>query len=128
MLFQYKKQISTPTTVLIRVRGGNFVYTDLEIEIMSKDIVVCEQLNFTSVRVGALTEDNTLNESAMTYWKSISKSMKISCHMAFDEVSDYFYAIDQLIEWGYDAILTKGHPTQKVPHNIEMLKKNGGLF
>ncbi len=123
VLYQAQKQIATPITVLIRARGGDFVYTDAEIEIMSQDISICEKLNFKSVRVGALTKDNLLDESSMTHWKSLAKSMGISCHMAFDEVQDYFYAIDQLVDWGYDGILTKGHSTQKAPANTEMLKK-----
>ncbi len=123
VLYQCQHQISLPITVLIRARGGDFVYTDLEIDIMSEDISICAQLNYQSIRVGALTKDNLLDEKSMTHWKSLAKSMNISCHMAFDEVKDYFYAIDQLVDWGYDAILTKGHPTQKAPNNIGMLKK-----
>lgn len=123
VLYQCQKSILVPITVLIRARGGNFVYSDSEIEIMNQDILICNQLQYNSIRVGALTDQNTLDEKIMTNWKDLSNASSISCHMAFDEVNDYFYAIDQLVDWGFDAILTKGHATQKAPQNIDTLKK-----
>ncbi len=123
VLQQCQKMISTPMTVLIRARGGDFIYTDEEIEIMSNDIQVCSQLKYDSIRVGAITKNNTLDEKAMTLWKERAKSMAVSCHMAFDILDNYEYAIDQLVAWGFDAILTKGHVTQKAPQNLENLKK-----
>ena len=123
VLKQCVKIISTPITVLIRARGGDFIYTDEEIAIMSDDIQVCSQLKYDSIRVGAITKDNTLDEKAMTLWKEKAESMAVSCHMAFDMLDNYEYAIDQLVAWGFDAILTKGHPTQKAPQNLESLKR-----
>jgi len=123
VLYQSKKQISTPITVLIRARGGDFVYTEEEIDIMSQDILICNQLQYDSIRVGALTKENILDEKAMTTWKSLSTASSVSCHMAFDKVLDYYRAIDMLIEWGFDGVLTKGHPSLSAPHNQETLKK-----
>ena len=123
VLKQCKQMITTPITVLIRARGGDFIYTDEEIQIMSDDIQVCSQLKYDSIRVGAITKNNTLDEKAMTLWKEKAESMDVSCHMAFDTLDNYEYAIDQLVAWGFDAILTKGHATQKAPQNLESLKR-----
>lgn len=123
VLKQCQKTILTPITVLIRARGGDFIYTDEEIEIMSDDIQICSQLKYNNIRVGAITKNNSLDEKAMILWKEKAESMAISCHMAFDMLNNYEYAIDQLVAWGFDAILTKGHATQKAPQNLESLKK-----
>lgn len=102
------KNIHTPFTVLIRPRGGNFIYTEEEAKIVTEDILICKKLGYKGIRVGALTLDHQLHEKYMLTWKNVAEDMKISCHMAFDETSNYKKSIDMLLNWGYDGVLTKG--------------------
>lgn len=100
--------IPLPITVLIRPRGGNFVYTKQEIDIVTDDIHICRQLGYQYIRVGALTENHKLDIPSLKRWKDEAGEMQIGCHMAFDEIPDYFEGIDELTSLGYTEILTKG--------------------
>ena len=116
-------QITTPITVLIRPRGGDFIYTKEEIEIVREDIIICKKLGYNSVRVGALTPNQELNEEAMKLWKEAAGDMGISCHMAFDDTKNLKQSLDTLINWGYDGILTKGASEGHALSNQAMLKE-----
>lgn len=106
-----QEKLQTPLLVMIRPRGGNFVYTPDEIEIMLRDIKTCKNLGVYGVVFGALTADNTLEMATMKTLVAASKPMKITCHMAFDELDDPLAGLDHLIELGIDRVLTKGCKT-----------------
>lgn len=122
VLKQCIEQIETPITVLIRARGGDFVYTPEEIAIMTEDILICKKLGYKSVRVGALL-GKELHENVLKLWKDKAGEMSISCHMAFDELNDYYEGIDRLIALGYMAVLTKGGAQGNAISNQENLAK-----
>ncbi|MGL4676418.1 MAG: copper homeostasis protein CutC [Brevinema sp.] len=113
--------IPCPMTVLIRPRGGNFIYTGEEIDIVTQDILCCKQIGYQSIRVGALTPDLRLDERSLKLWKEVAYPMDISCHMAFDEIPNYEEGLDLLVSLGYDAILTKGGSTKVAPQNQQVL-------
>ena len=117
------KYMTIPVIVLIRPRGGNFVYTDAEVEVASEDIMICKKLGIKSVRIGAVTSDGKLNESQMTLWKRVAGDMNVSCHMAFDETKSYTESLDMLIRLGFDAVLTKGGQVGPALKNRDELKK-----
>jgi copper homeostasis protein len=103
-----QEKLQTPLLVMIRPRGGDFVYTADEVEIMLRDIKICKDLGVYGVVFGALTADNTLDVVTMKTLVDASKPMKITCHMAFDELEDPIAGLDSLIELGIDRVLTKG--------------------
>jgi copper homeostasis protein len=117
-----QEKLQTPLLVMIRPRGGDFVYTADEVEIMLHDIKTCKDLGVYGVVFGALTEDNTLDMATMKILVDASKPMKITCHMAFDELEDPIAGLDGLIELGVDRVLTKGCKTN-APDGIETLKQ-----
>ena len=92
------KNFDIPVAVIIRPRGGNFVYSDDEFEIMKKDIEICRELGAYAVVFGILTKDNKID-------------IKVTFHMAFDEIENKVEAIETLIDLGVDRILTKGCKT-----------------
>lgn len=106
-----QEKLQTTLLVMIRPRGGNFVYTPDELEIMFRDIKTCKNLGVYGVVFGALTEGNTLDMATMKTLVEASKPMKITCHMAFDELDDPIAGLDRLIELGIDRVLTKGSKT-----------------
>jgi len=94
---------------MIRPRGGDFVYTDLEIAIMLEDIRLTTQAGSQGVVFGALTADKKLDKPNLEKLIAASKGMEIVFHMAFDELSDkdQLEAIDWLSQAGVTRILTR---------------------
>ena len=94
---------------MIRPRGGDFVYTDLEIAIMLEDIRLTAQSGSQGVVFGALTADKKLDKANLEKLIAASKGMEIVFHMAFDELSDedQLEAIAWLSQAGVTRILTR---------------------
>ena len=99
----------TTIMTMIRPRGGDFVYTDLEIAIMLEDIRLTAQAGCQGVVFGALTSDKKLDKANLEKLIVASKGMEIVFHMAFDELSDedQLEAIDWLSQAGVTRILTR---------------------
>ncbi|WP_247952087.1 copper homeostasis protein CutC [Streptococcus oralis] len=99
----------TTIMTMIRPRGGDFVYTDIEIAIMLEDIRLTAQAGSQGVVFGALTADKKLDKANLEKLIAASKGMEIVFHMAFDELSDedQLEAIDWLSQVGVTRILTR---------------------
>ena len=99
----------TTIMTMIRPRGGDFVYNDLEIAIMLEDIRLTAQAGSQGVVFGALTADKKLDKANLEKLIVASKGMEIVFHMAFDELSDedQLEAIDLLSQAGVTRILTR---------------------
>ena len=99
----------TTIMTMIRPRGGDFVYNDLEIAIMLEDIRLTAQAGSQGVVFGALTADKKLDKANLEKLIVASKGMEIIFHMAFDELSDedQLEAIDWLSQAGVTRILTR---------------------
>lgn len=99
----------TTIMTMIRPRGGDFVYQDLEIAIMLEDIRLTAQAGSQGVVFGALTVDKKLDKVNLEKLIAASKGMEIVFHMAFDELSDedQLEAIDWLSQAGVTRILTR---------------------
>ena len=99
----------TTIMTMIRPRGGDFVYNDLEIAIMLEDIRLTAQAGSQGVVFRALTADKKLDKANLEKLIAASKGMEIVFHMAFDELSeeDQLEAIDWLSQAGVTRILTR---------------------
>ena len=99
----------TTIMTMIRPRGGDFDYNDLEIAIMLEDIRLTAQAGSQGVVFGALTADKKLDKANIEKLIAASKGMEIVFHMAFDELSDedQLEAIDWLSQAGVTRILTR---------------------
>ena len=99
----------TTIMTMIRPRGGDFVYNDLEIAIMLEDIRLTAQAGSQGVVFGGLTADKKLDKTNLEKLIAASKGMEIVFHMAFDELSDedQLEAIDWLSQAGVTRILTR---------------------
>ena len=99
----------TTIMTMIRPRGGDFVYNDLEIAIMLEDIRLTAQAGSQGVVFGALTADKKLDKANLEKLIAASKGMEIVFHMAFDELSEQeqLEAIDWLSQAGVTRILTR---------------------
>ena len=116
-----KENLNIPVFVIIRPRGGDFVFNEKEIKIMEENIKMCESLGIPGIVIGALTKDNEIDKPTVKRLIKAAKGMSISFHMAFDEIEDKKEAIDTLIELGVNRILTKGG-IKPAAENLDSLK------
>ena len=94
--------------VIIRPRGGDFLYTEAEIQSMLLDIELCKQLGVHGVVFGCLTREGDIDVPLMRRLIEAAKPLSVTCHRAFDVCRDPFAALEQLIELGCDRVLTSG--------------------
>lgn len=115
--------LSIPVNVIIRPRGGDFVYDDIEVEIMKWDIEQCRRIGVNGIVIGMLDEKNNINMEQLLYLLKYVGDMEVTFHMAFDEVENPFNAIDLLASLKINRILTKGGKEGTAIDNCESLKK-----
>ena len=95
-----KERLKIPAAVMIRPRHGDFLYSDLEFEIMKKDIEFCKSVGVEAVVFGLLTPDGRIDcERTMRLVESAG-NMQVCFHRAVDLSRDYFEAIEQIINCG----------------------------
>jgi copper homeostasis protein len=105
---------------IIRPRGGDFLYTDEEFEIMLQDVKLCKEFNFDGIVIGLLNADGTIDIKRTAKLIESAYPLEVTFHRAFDRCRDPFEAIEQLIEIGCERILTSGQrPT--VSEGIDLI-------
>ena len=103
-----RKLIDIRLHVIIRPRGGDFLYSPLELDIMEEDIRMCKQIGADGVVFGCLTPEGKLDIPAMKRLMKASDGMAVTFHRAFDYVKEPFEVMEELIAMGVDRILTSG--------------------
>jgi len=94
--------------IIIRPRGGDFYYSDLEFEIMKKDIEFAKQSGVNGVVIGLLNQDGSIDIKRTKELVNLAKPMSVTFHRAFDVCNDGFQALEDIISCGCDRILTSG--------------------
>lgn len=102
------KILSVGLNVIIRPRGGDFCYSDLEFEIMKSDILAAKELGADGVVIGILDVDGRVDKTRTQELIDLAKPLNVTFHRAFDMTSDPFQALQDLIELNVDHILTSG--------------------
>ncbi len=93
---------------IIRPRGGDFLYTKDEFEIMLLDVQLCKQLGCDGVVIGLLNMDGSIDVARTSRLVEAAYPMGVTFHRAFDRCREPFEAMEQLIEIGCERILTSG--------------------
>lgn len=112
----------TKLHVIIRPRGGDFLYSDLERQIMLEDVRMARQLGVDGVVFGALLPNGDIDMEFMQQLMAESEGMSVTFHRAFDVCRDPFEALEQIIELGCDRILTSGQ-MPKAEEGVDLLKQ-----
>ena len=112
----------TKLHVIIRPRGGDFLYSQLEQEIMLHDIKVARQLGADGVVFGCLTAEGNVDIPAMKKLMNAVGDMSVTFHRAFDMCREPKEALEQIIELGCTRILTSGLESNAIK-GIAMLKE-----
>ncbi|MCB0599945.1 MAG: copper homeostasis protein CutC [Saprospiraceae bacterium] len=101
-------QSSIPVAVLIRPRGGDFIYNETEKDLILKEIEFARSTGASGVVVGALQPDGSLDLGFARAMKQAAGTMEICFHRAFDQSRKPEQVLDELIALEYTRILTSG--------------------
>jgi copper homeostasis protein len=110
-----------PFHVIVRPRGGDFLYSELEFASMLEDVKALRTLGVAGVVVGCLTADGAIDETRMSALVAAARPVAVTCHRAFDMTRDYREAIETLVRSGVDRVLTSGQRDSAV-EGLDILK------
>jgi len=117
-----REKLSIELYVMIRPRGGDFLYSNDEFEIMKKDIELCKQSGCDGVVLGLLTPDGNVDKKRCRTLVDYAYPLGVTFHRAFDRTNDPFQSMEDIIEMGCERILTSGlHP--KAIDGVEITKQ-----
>ncbi len=102
------EKLKIPVFPIIRPRGGDFFYTEDEIEIMKEDVKMCKSLGAEGVVLGMLTKDKKIDFSLVKEFVSLAYPMEVTFHKAIDELENPVEAVEGLINAGVKRILSSG--------------------
>lgn len=105
---QARQKISVELYPIIRPRGGDFLYNDIEFEIMKADVLTCKQLGCDGIVTGILNADGSIDKERNSILAALAYPMGASFHRAFDRVNDAGKALEDIIACGFERILTSG--------------------
>lgn len=108
--------------VMIRPRGSDFCYSELEFEIMKKDIDRCKNLNVSGVVFGILQPDGQVDLERTRELVEYSWPLQVTFHRAFDMTPDPYEALEVIIEAGASRILTSGH-RNTAPEGLDLIQE-----
>ncbi len=103
-----RETFSIPLFPIIRPRGGDFLYTKDEFEIMKNDIKLSKELGCEGIVIGLLNMDGTIDITRTSELIELAYPLDVTFHRAFDRCQDPFVALEELIEIGCQRILTSG--------------------
>ena len=107
-IYQCRKTFDVLLYPIIRPRGGDFLYTNDEYEIMLKDVKLCKEMGCDGIVIGLLNKDGTIDIKRTSALIETAYPIGVTFHRAFDRCRDPFEALEQLIQTGCERILTSG--------------------
>ena len=123
---EYCHSKNTKVMAMIRPRGGNFIYSHEEIEMMKHDLVHLKQLGTDGVVLGCLNKTGWIDEMAMVTLLKLAEGLEVTFHMGFDQIKPEYQlkAIDWLVKNKVHRILTHGGPIDSpIEQNLPRLKE-----
>ncbi|MDE3185602.1 MAG: copper homeostasis protein CutC [Bacteroidota bacterium] len=103
-----REKLKIDLYVMIRPRGGDFLYSDEDFEIMKKDVAVCKKLGCDGIVTGILKADGNVDKKRCKELIELAYPLEATFHRAFDRVKDPFESLEEVIESGFERILTSG--------------------
>lgn len=116
-----REKLAIKMHVIIRPRGGDFVYTDEEIAEMKQDIKQLKKIGVDGFVFGILKPDGSVNKKQNKQLVALANPLSCTFHRAFDVVDSFEKGLEAVIECGFDTILTSGRG-KNVEEGIEDLK------
>ena len=103
-----RKKLHIDLYVMIRARGGDFLFSNDEFEIMKNDVAICKQLGCDGIVTGILTRDGKIDKKRCKELLDLAYPLEATFHRAFDRVNNPSEALEDIIDLGFERILTSG--------------------
>lgn len=103
-----RKMLQIPLYVMIRPRGGDFLYSKDEFDIMKADIKLCKENGSDGIVLGLLNDDGSVDKKRTAQLADLAYPMGVTFHRAFDRCANPFEALEHIINSGCERILTSG--------------------
>jgi copper homeostasis protein len=108
MVEEALRRATIPFHVIVRPRGGDFLYSEIEFAAMLGDVRALRGLGVAGVVVGCLTPDGAIDEPRTRALVAAARPLSVTCHRAFDMTADPLEAVEALVRCGVDRVLTSG--------------------
>jgi copper homeostasis protein len=122
MILEAKRLATIPFHVIVRPRGGDFLYSELEFAAMLEDVRALRELGVAGVVIGCLTADGRIDEDRTRALVEAARPLSVTCHRAFDMTADFEEAVEALVRSGVDRVLTSGQRDTAV-EGLDILKR-----
>jgi copper homeostasis protein len=111
-----------PVFPIIRPRGGDFLYTQSEYEVIKADLLMVKELGYSGAVIGLLNEDGSIDVNRTSELVQLAAPMEITFHRAFDRCNDPQKGLEDIIIAGCKRILTSGQ-VPNVGDALPLMKK-----
>ena len=108
MIAACKAAVSIPVFVMIRPRGGGFVYSDVERDVMRRDVIVAREIGADGVVIGGLRRDGTVDLELVRILLEGARGLPVTFHRAFDLTASLAESLESLAKAGVHRLLTSG--------------------
>jgi copper homeostasis protein len=108
MVREALRRARVPVFVIVRPRGGDFLYSEAEFESMRQDVIALKDLGVPGIVTGCLTAGGEVDEQRTGDLLRVARPMSFTFHRAFDMVRDPVQSLEVLISLGADRLLTSG--------------------
>ena len=108
--------------VIVRPRGGDFLFNDFEVETMKQDIDAMKQIGVDGIVIGSLTQDGEIDIQQTRALVERARPLSVTFHRAFDMCHDPIQSLESLIDLGVDRLLTSGQE-ESVIEGIDLIKE-----
>lgn len=108
LLKAVKRKVKIPIFVMIRPRGGDFVYSNDEVEIMMEDINILKDNGADGFVTGILTSSGKVDVKNCIKLLKLTEGLPVTFHRAFDKVNSPQESLEEIIALGFQRILTSG--------------------
>ncbi len=122
MLRVVKEQVRIPVFVMVRPRGGDFVYSDDELKIMKEDVRELKASHADGFVFGILTPDGEVDKERCKEIADLCRPLPITFHRAFDMVRDPYSSLSVLISLGFNRVLTSGQDSSAL-EGLPLIRK-----
>jgi copper homeostasis protein len=119
---------TVPFHVMVRPRGGDFLYSEAEHTSMLTDVEGLRDLGVAGVVFGCLTAEGTIDEPRMGELTRRAGPLAVTCHRAFDMTRDPFEALEALVRCKVGRVLTSGQrdtAAEGAPLLAELVRRAG---
>lgn len=121
-IIEVRKNVDIDVNVLIRPRGSDFLYSEIEYDVMRRDIEFCGESGVDGIVIGILLKDGNIDVGRTAKLAEIARPMSVTFHRAFDMSADPVKGLEDIIKTGAGRLLTSGMKN-KAHEGISLIQK-----